>query len=430
MEVKKEFIPCQGCSAVACVKLPCDCLLCGSCGQSHLAPKHCSALSTRQENAIDRALRLIQLLKDQVNVQVRDLGEELFRERQGLIEKVNELYGGMTEKLWSFYQETMELLDVVARSVKDNESCEWTRRLQNREIAWPEPDFPHFVSLEIPQWIERAITKAEKHLKSIHHSPSSDLLKWLSLSSSAQEATFPVYFSNLVTEFSLDSQEVTTVLDQTPKVNAGSSCTLLSSGRMFCSGGQFHSKVYLFQDFNTTRLLNMHHSRAFSGQVEVNGAVYVFGGTQWDLSLVSAEKYQNKRWTAIAAMTKPRCRFNPAALGNTVFLICSYSYIDLYDTVTDAYRTSSIALPFRRPALGVVHDNELLVLQHNLLLTFSLTTEKETSRVHTIPMLSIWSRTSPVRLARQFIFCNDSLKSVFSLDPSTRSLTELGALPD
>ena len=425
MEVKKEFIPCQGCSAIACLKLPCDCMLCGSCGLSH---QHYSALPTRQDNITDRALRLIKQLKDQVNVQVRDLGEGLFKERQSLIEKVNELYGGMTEKMWSFYQETMELLDIVAMTVKDNESCEWVQRLQCRESTGPVPDFPSLVSLEMPQWIERAISKAEKHLKSLHHSPACVLTKWLSLSP-PEEAVFPVYFSNLVTEISLDSQEVTTVLDQTPKVNAGTSCTLLSSGQMFCSGGQFHSKVYLFQDYCTTRLLNMHHSRAFSGQVEVNGAVYVFGGTQWDLSLVSAEKYQNKQWTAVAAMAKPRCRFNPTSQGNTIFLICSYTSVDLYDTVTDAYRTSSISLPVRRPALGLVHNNQLLVLQHDLLLTFSLATEKECGRVHILPMLSIWSRTSPMCLSQQFVFCNDSLKSVFSLDPSTRRLTELGVLP-
>lgn len=281
----------------------------------------------------------------------------------------------------------------------------------------------------MPQWIERAIAKAEKHLRSISNSPSSVLIKWLSPSQfSPEPAVFPVCFSNLVSEYSLDSQEVTTVLDQTPHINTGSACTVLSNGSVFCSGGQFHSKVYLYEGCYTRRLLNMHHSRAFSGLVEVSGVVYVFGGTQWDRSLVSAEKYQNKQWISIASMGKPRCRFNPAAYGTKVFLVCSYTFIDLYDTVTDTYTNSSFSLPSRSPALGIVHNNQLLVLQHNLLITFNLETGKERKRASIVPMANIWSRTSPMHLSQSIIFCNDSLKSVFSLDPSSLVLTELGAL--
>ena len=434
MEVKDEFISCQICANPARVKLECGCQLCGPCSLYHSSQHPAVGAPPATRPPPSPVLRMVDRMIARVKEETTALESVMFAQRQDLVQQVSDLFKGVSEKLWSHCDETVQTLDQVREDVEEGRVGEIAAGLEqvSRECcSWT---LPSFVNFELPLWVQRAVEKSGKYVSQVTFSAEDVLKKWVKVQTklaAAPTGVFPVLFSNFLFEYSLNSETVSqTVLESTPHINGGTSCTLLSTNTLFCSGGKYHSKVYTLVDNHPCRLLNMKHSRAYSGQTVGDGCVYVFGGTQWDLSLTSAEKYDltGKKWRSLPDMDQAMCRFNPVIHRNVVYLIGCYSRVTVFYTTSETYGQSSMSLPVAKPSLAILHDSTIYVLQDASLHVWNLQLERCSPPRPIPPMGQAWSRTSPVRLDGSVLFSSDFDQSVYSLDLSTLRVTLLGSL--
>lgn len=120
--------------------------------------------------------------------------------------------------------------------------------------------------------------------------------------------------------------------------------------------------------FQLTKTTAMHCPRSNPGAIGVSalGTAYVFGGMA-TMRLTSSEKYCPKQeaWTYLPPMPHAKYAFIPCAFQQDIYLPEASSFLDMFDTVKETYR--SISYPLASSSIGSVsfifRDQLVMVLQ-------------------------------------------------------------------
>lgn len=203
-----------------------------------------------------------------------------------------------------------------------------------------------------------------------------------------------------------------------PRVDESSSYALMTSGDVFCCGGQLagkHSYYIGTLSAKITILPNMHQGRARAGVVTFNNLPYVFGGRNGKVGLLTCERFlPSDTWELFPrSMHKARSGFSPVLCNSLIYLPggSGAATVEVFDPVQLMFRTLELTLKPGK-SLSFLYEEQLHILVGSDMFIVNLQEEKlKNANLQT--EIKTWSPIAPIVSAGKVLFWGFAKTSVF-----------------